>query len=372
MEIEKRTYGLYDAARMWFLAVVQSLEQLQMESIVGDNAVFYYRENGKTQGIINVHVDDFITMGTENFYRKVVDKLKTMFNFSKIERGEDGFRFTGVDIKTTSDGIIMNQDVYASCIQELEIPEGKNSDLLNKEQFKQFRGLTGKLIWLSEQTRPDLSFPSLEMSCRNRTATIQDMKDANKIVKQAKSGTSQIKFGRIGNSEDLKVLAFSDAAHLNADNKCRGTAGRINYLSNGDETRVSPLAWKSKTIPQVCKSAKAAETRALDICADEAIFIARVLNEMLTGKKGQSKEKQMRVIIKCDSMGLKETLNSTHQIEEKMLRPVVQNIKDLLTRGFIESVTWVPTEVCQADLLTKKGSGCKERVMEIIQSGDNL
>ena len=47
----------------------------------------------------------------------------------------------------------------------------------------------------------------------------------------------------------------------------------------------------------------------------------------------------MRVIIKCDSMGLKETLNSTHQIEEKMLRPVVQNIKDLLTRGFIESVT---------------------------------
>ena len=134
---------------------------------------------------------------------------------------------------------------------------------------------------------------------------------------------------------------------------------------------MSPLAWKSKTIPQVCKSAKAAETRALDTCADEAIFVARVLNEMLTGKKGQSKEKQMRVIIKCDSMGLKETLNSTHQIEEKMLRPVVQNIKDLLTREFIESVTWVPTEECQADLLTKKGSGCKERVIEIIQSGDN-
>ena len=95
------------------------------------------------------------------------------------------------------------------------------------------------------------------------------------------------------------------------------------------------------------------------------------MNEILTGKKGQTKEKQLQVTIKCDSMGLKETLNSTHQIEEKMLRPVVQNIKDLLTRGFIESVTWVPTEECQADLLTKKGSGCKERVIEIIQSGDN-
>ena len=70
-------------------------------------------------------------------------------------------------------------------------------------------------------------------------------------------------------------------------------------------------------------------------------------------------------------MGLKETLNSTHQIEEKMLRPVVQNIKDLLTRGFIQSVTWVPTEECQADLLTKKGSNCKEKVIEIIQTGDN-
>ncbi len=131
------------------------------------------------------------------------------------------------------------------------------------------------------------------------------------------------------------------------------------------------MVWKSKTIPQVCKSAKAAETRALDICADEAIFIARVLNEILTGKKGQSKEKQMRVIIKCDSMGLKETLNSTHQIEEKMLRPVVQNIKDLLTRGFIETVEWVPTEECQADLLTKKGSKCKEEVIETMKTGNN-
>ena len=70
-------------------------------------------------------------------------------------------------------------------------------------------------------------------------------------------------------------------------------------------------------------------------------------------------------------MGLKETLNSTHQIEEKMLRPIVQNIKDLLTRGFIDSVTWVPTEECQADLLTKKGSKCKEKMIEIMKNGDN-
>ena len=197
------------------------------------------------------------------------------------------------------------------------------------------------------------------------------MKEANKIVKQAKNERSQIKFGRIGKIEELKILAYSDAAHLNADDKCRGTSGRIIYLSNEDETRVSPLAWKSKTIPQVCKSAKAAETRALDICADEAIFVARVLNEIMTGKKGQTKEKQMRVTIKCDNMGLKQTLHSTHQIEEKMLRPIVQNIKDLLTKGFIESITWVPTEECQADLMTKKGSKCKEKVTEIIQTGDN-
>ena len=63
------------------------------------------------------------------------------------------------------------------------------------------------------------------------------MKEANKIVKQAKNEKSQIKFGRIGEFEDLKILAYSDAAHLNADNKCRGTAGRIIYLSNANETR---------------------------------------------------------------------------------------------------------------------------------------
>ena len=106
----------------------------------------------------------------------------------------------------------------------------------------------------------------------------------------------------------MKILAHSDASHLTADNKARGIAGRITYLSNKSETKVSPIGWKSKTIAQVCRSAKAAETRALDLCGDDSIFMARVIHELYTGKKGLSRDKQMMITVKCDNRGLLENI----------------------------------------------------------------
>ena len=54
--------------------------------------------------------------------------------------------------------------------------------------------------------------------------------------------------------------------------------------------------------------AKAAETRALDLCGDDSIFMARVIHELYTGKKGLSRDKQMMITVKCDNRGLLENI----------------------------------------------------------------
>jgi hypothetical protein len=65
---------------------------------------------------------------------------------------------------------------------------------LNKEEFKKFRGAAGKLTWLSECTRPDLAYDCLSMSCHNKDAKIQDLKDMNKVINKALDHNTTVKY----------------------------------------------------------------------------------------------------------------------------------------------------------------------------------
>ena len=77
------------------------------------------------------------------------------------------------------------------------------------------------------------------------------------------------------------------------------------------------------------------------------------------------------MVVKSDSKALKESLNSTKQVEEKMMRPIVQHIKDMIARTEISTFDWVISENCHADILTKKSSKQIPIVMQIIKTGIN-
>ena len=111
----------------------------------------------------------------------------------------------------------------------------------------------------------------------------------------------------------MKVLAISDASYCKTEDKMKSIEGR--FLSKLEETRVSPIMWKARTKARVCKIPKDAETRAVDKCAEDAIYKARCIQENYTGKRGES---QIRVDM-SDSKSLINSLNSTRQVESKML-----------------------------------------------------
>ena len=338
-----------------------------MQQITGDEATYYYRVNNKTEGVIELHVDDFLVMGSNIFFETVVKSLKGRFKFGKIEKNE--FRFCGIDIKVTPEGSYVSQNEYVNAIKEIEVDSYDDLERpLTKEEFKAYRGVTGKLIWLNEITRPDISFDSLSLSFHNKDAKVKDIVAANKVIRKAKAIDSYIKFGRVGNFNDLKILTHADASHLTVEEKSKGVAGKIIFMSNKDETIVSPVHWKSKTIAQACTSAKAAETRAAYMACDDSIGLARALMELYTGKKG---EKQVETTIKIDSQSLLDTLFSTKQIEEKILRPTVLAMKQMLTRNNIGRFDWVESSDNLADIFTKKGSKGSENLINILQTGQN-
>ena len=268
-----------------------------MRHVTGDEAVYYYRKNGKTEGTIVLYVDDFLVTGSPTFFEDVISQIKNKFQFGKIEN--NCFRFCGIDIQVTPNGIFIEQDDYSKSMTKIPIKSSEDLERpLKKGEFKQLRKVIGQLIWLNEQTRPDLSFDTLSLSMHNKDAKVKHILEANKHIRKAKSTKSFVKFSYIGAFTDLKILAYTDASHLTMEERTKGVSGKVIFLSNKEESVVSPLFWKSKTIPQACTSAKAAETRAAYSCSDDAIGLARAINEILTGKRGEA---QLEVTLKCDS-----------------------------------------------------------------------
>ena len=146
--------------------------------------------------------------------------------------------------------------------------------------------------------------------------------------------------------------------------------GRTIFLSTLQEDKVAPIIWKAKPIPTVCKTDKDAETRAADKCVEDAKYIASCVKEIYSGERSQD---QIKVDICTDSQSLIDSIESTRQIESKLLRPIVKFMKQMLDSQMVNTRGWVDTNVCVADILTKPGrSLLTSRVMDVMKTGNMI
>ena len=219
-------------------------------------------------------------------------------------------------------------------------------------------------------TRPDLAYESVEHSGHNKDAKVKDLKSINKLIDRAKKTSQKIRFGKVTkNINDAKVFAICDASHMRRDEKTKGVMGRFIFLSDQEEKTVCPIMWKSKTIATVCKSAKSAETRSADKCIEDAVYIARCLKELISGERGWS---QFEVDVRTDSKSLIDSIDSSRQIDDKLLRPTIKWMKQMLDGKHVRTIRWVDGTSCIADILTKPGAALTQTTMEILNSGQMI
>merc|ERR1719228_2215901 len=131
--------------------------------------------------------------------------LKKELSVSKVEKNK--FRFTGVDIEKTEEGITISMDDYANSLEFItEIRTAKVDELLTKIEYKTYKKYTGKISWLAANTRPDLAIDALEMSKKNANATLRDLKKVNKVLSRVKDKPCRVEFKRVGAIDDLMLL----------------------------------------------------------------------------------------------------------------------------------------------------------------------
>ena len=68
-------------------------------------------------------------------------------------------------------------------------------------------------MWISSQTRPDLSFDTLELSVSRNQASTKTLKKCLKVIRKAKERSSYLLFRPIGKS--IALNDFADAGFCN-------------------------------------------------------------------------------------------------------------------------------------------------------------
>ena len=182
-KLKKPLYGLNDASQKFWLKVKMVFSEMGLKRLEGDKAVYYkHDEAGKLHGMVSTHVDDFTLAGKDDFIEHITKEINKALDVSKVEDGM--FRFTGIDVKQTENGVVLSMEDYAQSLEEIQIREDRSDEVLSREEMKLLRKYVGKLNLLAANTRPDLSIYALDLAKKQKVATLKDLRSINRILKK--------------------------------------------------------------------------------------------------------------------------------------------------------------------------------------------
>ena len=185
-KLQKVVYGLPDASRVWYLRVVEEMKKLGVSVSKYDKAAFYLLDDD-IQGMIIVHVDDFLFAGSSHFLQNIIGPLKRILKVST--ESEIAFKYVGLNLIQKDGMITMDQMKYIESIPNLlfERTTGGVERSADEAERRNFKGLVGQLNWVAGMTRLDISFNACVMASSQSKPTTLHFKKANKIVRELKS-----------------------------------------------------------------------------------------------------------------------------------------------------------------------------------------
>ena len=216
--------------------------------------------------------------------------------------------------------------------------------------------MLGQLNWIGTQTRPDILFDVGDLTGCAKTATISEVLRLNKVVSRLAGQQVKLKYPRMEDINGCHLQVFSDASFGNLIDG-GSQVGLLVFLVNSEGIRC-PLYWQSRKARRVVKSTLAAETLALIEAAEAAVFISRVISDLLDC---------INLEIQCfvDNKSLVDALHSSHRVEDKRLRIDIAVMQDMLDRKEVTSVKWINTDDQLANCLTKRGAS-PLRLLEVL------
>ena len=171
--------------------------------------------------------------------------------------------------------------------------------VLTETERESYRKAIGQLNWVATHTRPDIAYDVCELSVSMKSSTVENLLHLNKLIRRAKTDNFRLCFPSLYPMRDCKLECYSDAAFANLPDE-GSQGGYVIFLRS---YKRCPIAWQSKKIKRVVKSALAAETMACLECAEAAVYIAEIMAEV-TGMP------KMKISVFVDSKSLIDNLQT--------------------------------------------------------------
>jgi hypothetical protein len=345
-KLNRCIYGLNDAPRAWYEKVKSEMILLGAMVSKYDHSLFVWHNNCQLIGILVTHVDDFTFAGTKDWDDRVVGHLRRKFQISAYH--SMSFKYIGLAVTQTDEEIMIEQKKYVSEIKPIELSQIRRKDLnepLSMEEKKALKVLSGQMMWVTNHTRPDMSFEACVMSNAGSKARVRNVLEANKAVMKLKRKDLSLKFCGMTNTKQIELECYADATHASLED---GSSQGAYIVAVKGKLGLIPLSWQSKKLHRITKSPLASEASAVCEGADATYLIAATMKEVYP-------QTDVKVVCKTDSKSLFDNLKTTKVNADKRLRVDMSRLKEMAIEEEVK-FQWIEGRIQLADALTKRGA----------------
>ena len=350
LRLNKCIYGLKQASKCWNKKLVTILSKLGFKQVPEEPCLFVKLSN-KGPIFILIWVDDLLIAGNSTAVDVVVNLLQKMLPMKDL-----GFpaQFIGVNIEKKKNGLFLHQapfteralkmfgmqDCRPSDHPAVAVRLKKDDDSSPLEENVPYRSAVGVLLWLSRNTRPDISFAVMQISRFCDQPTVTHWKAVKMIFRYLK-GT--IHFGLPickQRPENFSLKIFSDGDHA-GDATRKSTGGYLVQL--GDVT----IIWRCVLFKSICLSSTESEVVFLSMACQELKWLLHLLNNTLPTKIS------LPVPVYCDNQGA-GAISRNNGVSQRTKHIDVRHLfcRQAVEEG-IADIKYLPTTEMPADVFTK-------------------
>ncbi|KAJ1594519.1 hypothetical protein NDA12_006948 [Ustilago hordei] len=284
-KVVKGLYGLKQSGREWNQEFDRSLRRMGFFQVECAPCI-YTKGQGEDMAIVVIYVDDTLVIAPR--LETVLEVKKQIGQRWKMEDSGEVSHLLGIKISRDramrtmtigQSGYIdqvlakhLDKRTKPTMVPMQSIPEG--TLVASAAQQKEYPVIVGKLLWVANSTRPDLSLTVGVLARHMREPSQEHYQAAQRVLRYLES-TRQVGLVYRASESQESLVAHSDANWASdATIQRRSTSGSVALVYG------NPVAWKSATQKCVSLSAVEAEFIAATEATREVLFLKQLLRSI--------------------------------------------------------------------------------------------
>ncbi|CAE7239682.1 unnamed protein product [Symbiodinium sp. CCMP2456] len=355
-------YGLQESPKLWGMYRDIRLAQIQlvfegkkvvlMQGRVEPSWWSILQEGSQLIGILVVYVDDILLCGRPELIKEIASAIREVWKTSDLQLVSEGaIRFLGIEISMCTQGFALTQKSYIEELVRLhQVPPTRrdlipiSKDLANfsveehegvytEQELRKAQQCAGELLWISQRTRPDLSYVASLVGSLSTRAPRRATQIAEKAIAFLQRTMS---YALVYSGDNSGLVGYCDASF--APDGSRSHSAWLVLLND------CVISWRSGRQSTITLSTAESELTAMSEVVLALQSVDSMLRDVLPG--GQ------KLQLYSDSTSALAIANGSGSWRTRHLRLRSAWVSELIANQAI-TVHHCIGEVQPADLLTK-------------------